>query len=156
MSRETLEEKIRHNAPEQAAGYFLVRQRSDGNPVRHPPHGAFRLRPFAAPSGAPFGCYRLYFVRCQADTQAMAPVDAAADLVRIQLVPPDRATVHPADDVVTRFDEPQHDDPGDSNPWDGVPNAVSASIALIGQSAGDQSVPSTIQRESRLFSAVGW
>ena len=91
MTGETLEEKIRRHAPGAAAGYYLIRQRKDGEPVRYPAQGAFRLKPYSPPSGAPFGSYILHFVRYETDTQAMAPVNAAEDFVRIQLVPPGKA-----------------------------------------------------------------
>ena len=126
MSVESLEEKIRHHAPRQAAGYFLMRQRRDGEPVRYPPHGAFRLNPFTPPSGAPFGSYILYFVRYEADAHAMAPANAAEDFVRIQLIPPGRAESHlpvHADHPVSRVQADGADSSSDSDADDAINTA---------------------------------
>jgi len=110
MTGETLEEKIRAHAPGTAAGYYLIRHRKDKEPMRYPEEGAFHLKPFAPPSGAPFGSYLLYFVRYETDKHAMAPVNAAEDFVRIQLSPPGRSTGHQAGSEVLRTADLEPDD----------------------------------------------
>ena len=87
----TLEERIRSHAPGSAFGYILIKQRDEGS-RRYPPVGAFRLKPFAPPLGAPFGTFLLYFVRYEDDKQAMTPVNSSEDAVRITLSPSGKAS----------------------------------------------------------------
>lgn len=82
---ETLEDRICRHAPNVAAGYYLELHQPDGNVARYPKAGAFRLRPFCAPTGTPFGTYNLFFVRLAADLQPLPPANAAEPYPRVQV-----------------------------------------------------------------------
>lgn len=118
MTGETLEEKIRCHAPGTAVGYYLIKHRNDKESLRYPEEGAFRLKPFSPPSGAPFGSYLLYFVRYETDKHAMAPVNAAEDFVRIQLSPSGKATGQPIGSDAPRPTDSERDDADEADEAD--------------------------------------
>ena len=115
----TIEESVRENAPGQAGGYYVELDNRDGKPTRYPAQGAYRLNPFEAPSGTPFGTYMIYYVRYLNDKHTMTPTSGFVPSIRIQIPQTRKSATDQAIESFQKAANRMHNDDQDSDTDDG-------------------------------------